>query len=262
MNVRVWLRGLGLGRYEEKFRENKIDFDVLGDLTELDLRELGLPVGDRRRLRRAIAELGSAQAPTTRRRRAPVPPISTRSLSQLDSAERRPITVMFCDLVGSTQLASALDVEDWRNLVSAYLDEASKAVDRFGGHVLKRLGDGLMAAFGYPRAQENDAERAVLAALAVQQALGELNARNAGSAPQLAVRIGLEGGPVVVDDDGEVFGEAPASPHRFRPRPSLERCWSLQPSNGRWRDCSSSRTRAPTSSKAPSRLRISIVSCG
>jgi class 3 adenylate cyclase len=209
MNVRVWLRGLGLGRYEERFRENKIDFDVLADLTEDDLRELGVAVGDRRRLLRAIAELSSPQAPTTLSRLTPVARTSTRSLSQLYSAERRPITFMYCDLVGSTQLAAALDIEDWRNLVSAYLDGASNAVTRFGGHVLKRLGDGLMAAFGYPRAQENDAERAVLAALAVQHALGELNARNAGSAPQLAVRIGLEGGPVVVDDDGEVFGEAP-----------------------------------------------------
>ena len=117
---------------------------------------------------------------------------------------------MFCDLVGSTELAAALDVEDWRNLVNTYLDEASKAVTRLGGHVLKRLGDGLMAVFGYPRAQENDAERAVRAALGVQQALGEVNARNAAiGAPQLAVRIGLESGPVVVDDDGDVFGEAP-----------------------------------------------------
>jgi class 3 adenylate cyclase/predicted ATPase len=209
MNVRVWLRGLGLGRYEERFRENKIDFDVLGDLTDDDLRELGVPVGDRRLLLRAIAELSSAQAITTQSRPTPAGLTSTTSLSQLDSAERRPITVMFCDLVGSTQLATALDVEDWRKLVASYLDEASNAVARFGGHLLKRLGDGLMVAFGYPQAQENDAERAVLAALAVQQALGELNARNAGSAPQLAVRIGLEGGPVVVDHNGDVFGEAP-----------------------------------------------------
>ena len=117
---------------------------------------------------------------------------------------------MFCDLVGSTELAAALDVEDWRNLVNTYLDEASEAVTRLGGHVLKRLGDGLMAVFGYPRAQENDAERAVRAALGVQQALGEVNVRNkAVGAPQLAVRVGLESGPVVVDDTGDVFGEAP-----------------------------------------------------
>ncbi len=117
---------------------------------------------------------------------------------------------MFCDLVGSTDLAARLDAEDWRNLVGAYLDEASAAVTGLGGHVLKKLGDGLMALFGYPHAQENDAERAVRAALAIQRALAELNARNAGTrAPQLIARIGLESGPVVVDATGEVFGEAP-----------------------------------------------------
>ena len=86
---------------------------------------------------------------------------------------------MFCDLVGSTSLAAKLDAEDWRNLVNAYLDEASAAVTDLGGHVLKKLGDGLMALFGYPQAQENDAERAVRAALAIQRALADLNARNA-----------------------------------------------------------------------------------
>jgi class 3 adenylate cyclase/tetratricopeptide (TPR) repeat protein len=117
---------------------------------------------------------------------------------------------MFCDLVGSTRLAAKLDAEDWRNLVNAYLDEASTAVTGLGGHVLKRLGDGLMALFGYPHAQENDAERAVRAALAIQRALNEINAKNAGGgAPQLSVRIGLESGPVVVEGTGEVFGEAP-----------------------------------------------------
>ena len=117
---------------------------------------------------------------------------------------------MFCDLVGSTSLAAKLDAEDWRNLVNAYLDEASKAVTGFGGHVLKKLGDGLMALFGYPQAQENDAERAVRAALAIQRALADLNARNAAKgAPELSARIGLESGPVVVDAAGEVFGDAP-----------------------------------------------------
>ena len=117
---------------------------------------------------------------------------------------------MFCDLVGSTSLAAKLDAEDWRNLVSAYLDEASAAVTGLGGHVLKKLGDGLMALFGYPQAQENDAERAVRAALAIQRALADLNARNAQTgAPALAARIGLDMRPVVVDASGEVFGEAP-----------------------------------------------------
>ena len=102
---------------------------------------------------------------------------------------------MFCDLVGSTSLAAKLDAEDWRNLVGAYLDAASAAVTGLGGHVLKKLGDGLMALFGYPQAQENDAERAVRAALAIQRALADLNARNARSgAPELSARIGLETG--------------------------------------------------------------------
>ena len=107
-------------------------------------------------------------------------------------------------------LAARLDAEDWRNLVGAYLDEASAAVTGLGGHVLKKLGDGLMALFGYPQAQENDAERAVRAALAIQRALAELNARNARSGtPELSARIGIECGSVVVDAAGEVFGDAP-----------------------------------------------------
>jgi class 3 adenylate cyclase len=93
---------------------------------------------------------------------------------------------MFCDLVGSTSMAAKLDAEDWRTLVNTYLDEASAAVTGLGGHVLKKLGDGLMALFGYPHAQENDAERAVRAALAIQRALVEINARNASKgAPEL-----------------------------------------------------------------------------
>ena len=100
---------------------------------------------------------------------------------------------MFCDLVGSTNLTAKLDAEDWRNLVNSYLDEASNAVTGFGGHVLERLGDGLMALFGYPIAQENDAERAVRAALAIQRALADINSRNsAENAPKLSARIGLE----------------------------------------------------------------------
>src|SRR5262249_33183093 len=119
------------------------------------------------------------------------------------SAERRPITVMFCDLVGSTSLVAKLDAEDWRDLVKAYLDEASKAVIGLGGHVLTKLGDGLMALFGYPQAQENDAERSVRAALAIQRALADLNASNAArGAPELKARIGIESGSVVVEASG------------------------------------------------------------
>jgi class 3 adenylate cyclase len=112
--------------------------------------------------------------------------------------------------VGSTTISAALDAEDWRNLVSAYLDAASEAVTQMGGRVAKRLGDGLMALFGHPIAQENDPERAVRAALAIQRALAELNRNNAGSGcPELVARIGVATGQVVVDATGEVFGDAP-----------------------------------------------------
>ena len=172
-----WLRGLGLDQYEANFRDNKIDADVLPQLTADDLKEIGVSaVGDRRRLLAAIAALSG---PTPSANAFASSPKSAPGKGPQIPAERRPITVMFCDLVGSTSLASKLDAEDWRNLVGAYLDEASAAVTGLGGHVLKKLGDGLMALFGYPQAQENDAERAVRAALAIQRALAELNARNA-----------------------------------------------------------------------------------
>ena len=208
MDVGEWLRSLGLGQYEERFRDNKVGADVLPRLTAGDLKDIGVSaVGDRRRLLDAIAALAAASS-TEVPDSQPRSPLG-RGRPQA-SAERRPITVMFCDLVGSTSLAARLDAEDWRDLVSAYLDQASAAVTGFGGHVLQRLGDGLMALFGYPQAQENDAERAVRAALAIQRALEELNARNAvKGAPELSARIGLAVGPVVVDAAGEVFGDAP-----------------------------------------------------
>ena len=131
--------------------------------------------------------------------------------------ERRHITVMFCDLVGSTSISAGLDAEDWRDLVGAYLDAASAAVTEMGGHVAKKLGDGLMALFGYPVAQENDAERAARAALSIQRALAEINRKNAGSGkPALNARIGIETGPVVVDAAGEIYGDAPNTAARVQ----------------------------------------------
>jgi class 3 adenylate cyclase len=208
MDVGGWLRGLGLGQYETIFRDNKIDAGLLPRLTDPALKDIGVSAfGDRLRLLDAIAALASAKplADGT----ASLPKAAAVKAAE-QSAERRPITVMFCDLVGSTGLAAKLDPEDWRNLVNAYLDEASAAVTGLGGHVLKKLGDGLMALFGYPQAQENDAERAVRAALAIQRALAEINAKNRGKgAPELSARIGIESGPVVVEATGEVFGDAP-----------------------------------------------------
>jgi class 3 adenylate cyclase/predicted ATPase len=207
MDVGGWLRGLGLGKYEAAFLDNGIGEAVLPHLTVEDLKEIGVAtVGDRRMLLAAIAALATPTSSESIGRQPPTLPTKAPEVS----AERRPITVMFCDLVDSTALAATLDAEDWRNLVSAYLDEASCAVTELGGHVLKKLGDGLMALFGYPQAQENDAERGVRAALAIQRALEGVNARNAErGAPALSARIGLDSGPVVVDATGEVFGDAP-----------------------------------------------------
>jgi class 3 adenylate cyclase len=117
---------------------------------------------------------------------------------------------MFCDLVGSTSISARLDAEDWRDLVGAYLDAASAAVTEMGGYVAKKLGYGLMALFGYPVAQENDAERAARAALSIQRALADINRKNGDSGkPVLNARIGIEAGPVVVDATGEIYGDAP-----------------------------------------------------
>jgi class 3 adenylate cyclase len=203
MNVAQWLNAIDLGQYEAVFRDHEIDAGVLRDLVEGDLEKIGIPLGHRKRLLKAIAALGTAEAPAKPSSPSPVP-------SPAGVAERRPITVMFCDLVGSTSMAAKLDAEDWRTLVNTYLDDASAAVTGLGGYVLKKLGDGLMALFGYPHAQENDAERAVRAALAIQRGLVEINARNASKGtPELQARIGLDSGQVVVDATGEVFGDAP-----------------------------------------------------
>ena len=215
MDIDGWLRGIGLAQYAELFRANDIDGELLGRLTNDDLKDIGVAsFGHRKKLLEAIAELGGA--PTATPASPPVvpapipatvapPPISA---SAEAAGERRYLTVMFCDLVGSTGISAQLDAEDWRDLVGAYLDAASAAVTEMGGHVAKKLGDGLMSLFGYPVAQENDAERAARAALAIQRALAELNRKNAGAGkPELAARIGLETGPVVVDAAGEIYGD-------------------------------------------------------
>jgi hypothetical protein len=186
MDVVVWLRSLGLGKYEAVFRDNDIDETVLPSLTHENLKELGVAsFGHRVKLLDAIAALrsdASVQTPSI-----PVgsarPTTVTATVTPVTEAigERRHVTVMFCDLVGSTSISAGLDAEDWRDLVGAYLDAASAAVAEMGGHVAKKLGDGLMVLFGYPVAQENDAERAARSALSIQRALAEVNRKNAGS---------------------------------------------------------------------------------
>jgi class 3 adenylate cyclase len=145
MDVGGWLCGLGLGKYEAAFLENGIGEAVLPHLTVEDLKEIGVATGgDRGMLLAAIAALATL---TSSEPIGPQPSPALPTKTPEVSAERRPITVMFCDLVGSTSLAAKLDAVDWRNLLNAYLDEASKAISALGGHVLKRLGDGLMALF-------------------------------------------------------------------------------------------------------------------
>ena len=209
-----WLKTLGMSEYAERFAESDIDTSVLRDLTDQDLKELGVSLGHRRKMLRAIAELGSAlAAPSAAPLVKPAPiltaatPPST-SVAVEPTGERRYLTVMFCDLVGSTGISAQLDAEEWRDLVGAYLDAASAAVTEMGGHVAKKLGDGLMSLFGYPVAHENDVERAVRAALSIQRALAELNRKNESTGkPVLTARIGLETGPAVVDAAGEIYGD-------------------------------------------------------
>ena len=208
MDIGSWLRRLGLERYEPAFQENEIDETVLPSLTVEDLKELGVSaLGHRRKLLDAIATLRLASKAT---RQAAGYAATTPTPLPAAVGERRHVTVMFCDLVDSTGIASKLDPEEWRDIVGAYLNAATAVVTEMGGHVAKKLGDGLMALFGYPVAQENDAERAARGALLIQEALTDLNRKNAAAGKHaLAARIAIETGPVVVDTTGEIFGDVP-----------------------------------------------------
>ena len=153
MDVGGWLRGLGLGQYEALFRASEIDAEILPELTDVDLKELGVPLGHRKRLLRAISGLAAAET-------SAAPSASTGATPQ-DAAERRQLTVMFCDLVGSTALAARLDPEDLREIIGAYHRCCTEQIGKAGGFVAKYMGDGVLAYFGYPQAHEDDAERAL-----------------------------------------------------------------------------------------------------
>src|SRR5262249_22751052 len=195
MDIVVWLRSLGLGKYEAIFRENDIDETVLPSLTHENLKELGVPsFGHRVKLLDAIAALGkddsgktpSVEAATTS---------SARSAPPEDRAERRQVTVMFSDLVGSTALSARMDPEDLREVISAYQKCVTASVERYGGFVAKYMGDGVLIYFGYPQAHEDDAERAVWAGLELVAGVGALKTH----AP-LQTRVGIATGLVVVGD--------------------------------------------------------------
>src|ERR1700747_14230 len=194
MDIVVWLRSLCLGKYEAVCRENEIDETVLPDLTAEDLKELGVTaLGHRRKLLDAIVALRndtSAPGPSGDLTMAPVAP----SASPEDRAERRQVTVMFSDLVGSTALSARMDPEDLREVISAYQKCVADTVQRFGGFVAKYMGDGVLVYFGYPQAHEDDAERAVRG-LEWVAAVGALKTH-----ANLQTRVGIATGLVVVGD--------------------------------------------------------------
>jgi class 3 adenylate cyclase/predicted ATPase len=193
-----WLNTLGLMQYAQRFAENDIDSSVLRDLTDDDLKKIGVSLGHRKKILRAIAELDGA-------RRAPMPRAG---------AEKRQLTLMFVDLVGSTALSTSLDPEDLREVIGAYHRCCAEQIERSGGFVARYMGDGVLAYFGYPRAHEDDAERAVSAGLALVAAVAALDASPKAS---LRVRVGIATGLVIVGDligtgasqEHEVVGETP-----------------------------------------------------
>src|SRR5271165_5224808 len=190
MDIGVWLGSLGLGQYEAAFRDNSIAADVLPDLTDGDLAQLGVKLGDRKRLLKAIANLGATET-------AAKPASAASFPSSPDAAERRQLTVMFSDLVGSTALSARLDPEDMREVIRAYQDACSGAIARYDGFVAKFMGDGVLAYFGFPRAHEEDAERAVRAGLDISAVVAKLET---AAKDRLQVRLGVATGVVVVGD--------------------------------------------------------------
>ena len=229
-DIGQWLEQHGLGQYAEAFANNDIDFRALPTLTEEDLKELGLSLGHRRILQQAIAEFAereSTETETTDQAGEPVVPTG--------EAERRQLTIMFCDLVGSTALSESMDLEEYREVLTAYQAAVRKATEHYGGYIARYMGDGLLAYFGYPQAHEGDPERAVRAALTSVDAVSALDLVS-----PLEVRIGIATGPVVVGDiigegaseEAAVLGETPnvaarlqgvAGPNEVIISPSTER---------------------------------------
>jgi class 3 adenylate cyclase len=200
VDLSAWLQDLGLERYEQAFRDNDIAPAVLPELTDRDLKDLGVSLGHRRVLLKAIADLAARGADAALASAAEAAPRTDRATG----AERRQLTVLFCDLGGSTELAARLDPEDMGRVIRAYQECCAEVVERWGGHVAKYMGDGVLAYFGWPQAHEDDAERAVRAGLAITAALARLETP-AGAT--LAARVGIATGLVMV---GELIGEGAA----------------------------------------------------
>lgn len=190
-SIESWLESLGLSRYAPVFQTHQIDVDVLPDLTDADLKELGIALGDRRRMLRAIAAARGGERPAAK------PGARTTMPRPSAAAERRQVTIIFCDIVGSTELASRLDPEELGAVLRAYQQCCVRVVDRWEGHLAEFLGDGAVIYFGWPKAHEDDAERAVHAALELTDAAGYLSAVD-GS--RLTARAGIATGMVVVGE--------------------------------------------------------------
>jgi class 3 adenylate cyclase len=194
--IKTWLDEIGLGQYATVFAENAIDLDVLPDVTETDLERLGVALGHRKRILRAIAARSGATPAAAAPATAPAVPQS--------EAERRQLTVLFCDLVGSTALAATLDPEDLSDVIGGFQGCCAAVITRMGGHVARFMGDGLLVYFGYPQAHEDDAERAVRAGLDLVAKVGQLLLP---TGEPLQVRVGIATGVVVV---GDTIGEKSA----------------------------------------------------
>jgi class 3 adenylate cyclase len=201
MDLHDWLLSLGLPQYEAAFRENEIDETLLSSLTAQDLKDIGVVVvGHRRKLINAIAGLSGNAATAAVNRDAAL------DASFPDTAERRQVTVMFADLVGSTALSTRMDPEDLREIISAYRKCVAKTVRHLGGFVSQYLGDGVLIFFGYPQAHEDDAERAVRAALQLVAAVADIKTHAA-----LQTRVGIATGLVVVGEMLDAGGRGNAA---------------------------------------------------
>jgi class 3 adenylate cyclase len=195
VDITAWLHGLGLQQYDQAFRDNAIDATVLPELTADDLRDIGVGlVGHRRKLLAAIAALRDESRPE---------PAERRDATYTGTAERRQLTIMFCDLVGSSALSARLDPEDLREIITSYQRAVAALVSEFGGFVARYMGDGVLVYFGYPQAHEGDAEQAVRAGLGAIDAIDRLEVKSV----KLQARIGIATGLVVV---GDLIGEGSA----------------------------------------------------